>query len=50
MGKRDEVWQHGENLFFRVQVHVLFKRILRGWGQKVEGAFGGDKWKYFSVQ
>jgi hypothetical protein len=26
-----------------VQVQVLFKRILRGWSYKVEGAFGGKK-------
>jgi hypothetical protein len=26
-----------------VQVQVLFKRILRGWNYKVEGAFGGEK-------
>jgi hypothetical protein len=25
-----------------VQVHVLFKRISRGWSHKVEGAFGGE--------
>jgi hypothetical protein len=34
----------------RVQVHVLFERILRGWSHKVEGAFGGERWKYFLVQ
>jgi hypothetical protein len=34
----------------RVQVQVLFERILRGWSYKVEGAFGGKMWKYFPVQ
>jgi hypothetical protein len=33
-----------------VQVHVLFEGILRGWSHKVEGAFGGERWKYFPVQ
>jgi hypothetical protein len=33
----------------QVQVQVLFKRILRGWSYKVEGAFGGEKWEYFVV-
>jgi hypothetical protein len=32
-----------------VQAQVLFKRILRGWSYKVEGAFGGEKWKCFAV-
>jgi hypothetical protein len=34
----------------RVQVQVLFKRILRGWSHKVEGAFGGERLKCFLVQ
>jgi hypothetical protein len=33
----------------RVQVQVLFERISRGWIYKVEGAFDGEKWKYFPV-
>jgi hypothetical protein len=33
----------------RIQVQVLFERILRGWSYKVEGAYGGEKWKYFTV-
>jgi hypothetical protein len=33
----------------RVQVQVLLERILRGWSYKVQGAFGGKKWKYFPV-
>jgi hypothetical protein len=27
----------------RIQVQVLFERILRGWSYKFEGAFGGKK-------
>jgi hypothetical protein len=34
----------------RVQVQVLFEIISRGWRHKVEGAFGGERWKYSLVQ
>jgi hypothetical protein len=34
----------------QVQVQVLFERILRGWSHNVEGAFGGERWKYFPMQ
>jgi hypothetical protein len=42
-----EAWRE---FISRVQVQVLFERILRGWSYKVEEAFGGEIWKYFPVQ
>jgi hypothetical protein len=37
----------GGEFISHVQVHVLFETISRGWSHKVEGAFGGERWKYF---
>jgi hypothetical protein len=48
MGERDKVWEHGNNLFPGFK-QVLFQRILSGWSYKVEGAFDGERWKYFPV-
>jgi hypothetical protein len=42
MGERDEVWQHGENLFPGFKCMYCLKKISRGRSHKVEGAFGGE--------
>jgi hypothetical protein len=50
MGERDKVWEYGDNLFFGFKCKYCFKEFRRGEATKVEGAFGGEMWKYFRVQ
>jgi hypothetical protein len=38
-----------ERIYFLGSSAILFERISSGWSYKVEGAFGGERWKYFLV-